>query len=54
MITFLSVIGLTACIAVATIAVLKAVEVVFFFREFHGTVTKSLAKIEERLRNLNP
>lgn len=54
MLTFLAIIGFTACSAVATLAVFKAVETVFFFREFHETVTKSLAKIEERLRNLKP
>ena len=52
--TFLTLIGFTACVAAATIAVIKAIEAVFFFKEFHETVTKSLTRIEERLRNLKP
>lgn len=52
--TFFTIIGFAACTAVAMLTVVKAIDAVFFFKDFHETVTKSLAKIEERLRNIKP
>lgn len=52
--TFLILIGFLACAVAASVAVIKAIETVFFFKEFRDTVTKSLARIEENLRNLKP
>ena len=51
---FFTTIGFTACVIIAAYAVTKFIDAVFFFRGFHDTVTKSLAKIEDRLRNLKP
>ena len=50
--TFFTIIGFTASIAVAMIAVFKVIEAVCDFQEFRKEVAKSLAKIEERLNNL--
>ena len=49
--TFLIIIGFFACTAAATLAVIKAIETVWFFQEFRKEVTKTLDRIEERLRN---
>lgn len=43
--TFLTLIGFMACAVAATLAVIKAIETVWFFQEFRKEVTKSLAKI---------
>jgi hypothetical protein len=52
--TFLVIIGFAACSAAAALAVIKAIETVWFFQEFRKEATKSLAKIEEHLRNIKP
>ena len=52
--TFFTLIGFTACFAALTVAIIKAIETVWFFQEFRKDVTKSLAKIEERISNLKP
>jgi hypothetical protein len=51
---FLLSIGFVSCVIAIGIAVIKAIEAVWFFKEFRESVTKSLTKIEERLNNLKP
>ena len=52
--TFFTLIGLAACTAAATLAVIKFIETVWFFQEFRKDITKTLERIEERLRNIKP
>ena len=52
--TFFTIIGFAACTAVAMLTLFKVIDAIWFFKEFHRTVTKSLANIEERLRNSKP
>jgi hypothetical protein len=47
-------IGFAACAAVAMLALFKAIEAVWFFKEFRENMTKSLDRIEETLRNQKP
>jgi hypothetical protein len=49
---FFTMIGFAACAAVAMLALFKAIDAVWFFKEFRKEMTKSLAKIEERISNL--
>jgi hypothetical protein len=52
--TFFTIIGFAACTAVAMLALFKAIDAVWFFKEFRKDITKSLDRIEERLRNIKP
>jgi hypothetical protein len=36
------------------LALFKAIDAVWFFKEFRKDITKSLDRIEERLRNIKP
>jgi hypothetical protein len=50
--TFLTIIGFAACVGGFTFAITKAIEAVWFFQEFRKDITKTLERIEERLRNI--
>jgi hypothetical protein len=52
--TFFTIIGFAACTAAATLAVIKAIETVWFFKDLRDSVTKSLTRIEERINKLKP
>lgn len=52
--TFFIIIGFAACIAVAMLAVIKAIETVWFFQEFRKDLTKAINRIEERLSKNKP
>ena len=52
--TFLTLVGFIGCFVAVTIALIKAIETVWFFKEFRDNVTKSLDRIEETLRNHKP
>jgi hypothetical protein len=50
--TFLTLIGLVACVSGLMFAIIKLLEAVWFFKEFRDSVTKSLTIIDEQLRNI--
>lgn len=52
--TFLTLVGFLGCAIAASITVIKAIEAVWFFKEFRDNVTKSLDRIEETIRNQKP
>lgn len=49
---FLLSIGFVSCVIAVGIAIIKAIETVWFFKEFREEVTKSLTKIDEQIRNI--
>jgi hypothetical protein len=52
--TFLTIVGFIGCIIAATIAIIKAIETLWFFKEFRDKTIRTLDRIEETLRNLKP
>lgn len=49
---FLIFVGFLGCTIAVAITVIKVIEAVWFFKEFRESVTKSLTKIDEQIRNI--
>lgn len=52
--TFLTFAGFIGCTIAATIAIIKVIETVWFFKEFRDKTISKLDRIEETLRNHKP
>jgi capsular polysaccharide biosynthesis protein len=52
--SFLTFAGFIGCTIAVAIAIIKAIEAVWFFKEFRDKTTKSLDRIEKTLRDPKP
>lgn len=52
--TFLSIAGFIGCASAVTIAFIKILETICFFRQFREKTIRTLERIEETLRNQKP